>query len=132
MKTARRRCLNTFSSMKSFRCSVHHVLIQGYLGAAVSSGEGLHLRAQTPGAPALRGDLLRELRPRHHHHALLRLRDRDQAGQPVHLQQHREVHYITQNSLVQYRMSRAQLHCVFKLLQASTIMFPFSNVWGEV
>lgn len=84
--------------LQSFGCSVYHMLIQSYLRAAVSFREGLYLCAQTPSAPALRGDLLRELRPRHHHHALLRLRDRDQAGQPIHLQQHREVH-ITQNSL---------------------------------
>lgn len=76
---------------QSLWSSVHYLLLQGVLGPPLSPGEGLHLCPQAPRAPALWGDLLRQLRPRHHHNAILWLWDRNQAGKSVHLQQHWEV-----------------------------------------
>lgn len=52
---------------------VHHLFLQGFFRPFVPSREGLHLCPQASRTPALRGDLLRQLCSRHHHHSVVRL-----------------------------------------------------------
>lgn len=59
------------SFFQSLWCSVHHLFLQGFFRPSIPPREGLHLCPQASCTPALRGDLLCQLRPRHHHHSVL-------------------------------------------------------------